>query len=466
MAFFIVFVGINLINTPEPAGIYALKDLPPASLAPDNGYYMLMALSYPPEVDIAASEVAGEIRKFSDPELLRLNSKLIRKVTKKHNDLFNKLVVRKKEVISQNFSEHFDKIASDRDKLTDFLNANPILMQRYSLLLQADKIEDFSLPIVLYPLINYAAIIKAANFYTANQILTVRNGKWEEGVTGILRQIAFYRKLSANSRQPANKVLSLEMLTNSLKALAYIMNHKNCPKNVFALVLNRLPPLEDSEIGLRNTIIFEFLIAVQGIDEILRSTEPPFQELGILKASLFPSTTDWLNFLARFRIFLNRNRTIQFFLTETNKILQFEKTPPFRWEQDLTNLTPPDPTKRLFWWFSNPIGKVLIAISYDNYQQQIFKKYQTKAFFDLIRICAEFHLKFTLEKPPADIFVSLENVGALDSFSGAPYLYDEKKQILYSIGENRVEDGGNRIPDKRGKPPDLVIPCRFFHGPG
>jgi hypothetical protein len=339
-------------------------------------------------------------------------------------------------------------------------------MQRYSLLLQAAKIEDFSLPSVLYPLPNYAAVIKAANFYTASQILTVLNGKWEEGVTGILSQIAFYRKLSANSRQSVNKVLSLVRLTNSLKALAFIMNHENCPRDVFALVLNRLPPLEDSEIGLKNTIIFEFLIAVQGIDEILRSTEPPFQELGVLQAGFLPSTTDWLNFLARFRIFLNRNRTIQLFLSETNQILQFEKTPPFRWEQDLADLTPPDPTKRLFWWFSNPIGKALIAISYDNYQQQIFKKYQTKAFFDLIRICAEFHLKFTLEKPPADIFISLENVSAIDPFSGAPYLYDEKKQVLYSIGGNRVDDGGNRIPDERGKPPDLVIPCRFFHGPG
>jgi len=302
----------------------------------------------------------------------------------------------------------------------------------------------------------------AANFYTASQILIALGGRWEEGVTGILKQIAFYRTLSANSRQPANKILSLETLKNSFRALAFIMNHENCPRNVFALILTGLTPLRDPEIGLRNMIVFNFLMTVQGMDEIIRSTGPPFQEIGVIQAGFFPSTTDWLNFLAKFRIFLDRNRTTQYFLSETNKILQFEKTPPFLWKQDLTDLTPPEPTKRLFWWFSNPIGKALIAVGYDNYQKQIFEKHQTKALFDLVRICAEFHLKCTEARSPTDLYKGLEHFSAIDPFSGNPYLYDEKKQILYSVGENRIDDGGNGTPDNRGMPPDLIISCRFF----
>ena len=91
VVFIIVFVVVNLFDAPEPEGVYTIKDLIPASLKPDNGYYLLMALSYPTDMDITSPKVAMEIRKFSEPELLSVGSKEIHQLAKKHNDLYKKL---------------------------------------------------------------------------------------------------------------------------------------------------------------------------------------------------------------------------------------------------------------------------------------------------------------------------------------------------------------------------------------
>jgi hypothetical protein len=302
--------------------------------------------------------------------------------------------------------------------------------------------------------------MKAANHHTASQILAVLDGRWEEGVSGILGQIAFCRKLSSGSRQAANKVVSLKILRDSAKALGFVMNQKNCPDAVFAQVLNGLPPLEDSEIGMRNVIIFEFLMAVQGIDEILGSRETPFESIGVLQAGFLPSTADWLNFLARFRIFLNRNRTVGHFLSETNMILEFEKTPPYQWKQNLADLEPPEPTKGLFWWFVNPIGKALMAVSYESHQRQIFEKYRTQAVFDLVRTCGEFHQKTTGQESPAELCENLGESIPIDPFSGRPYVCDATRQTVYSPGHAGTKGGG----PEHGEPSGLEIPCHSSGG--
>ncbi|MCK5057627.1 MAG: hypothetical protein KAT34_13280, partial [Candidatus Aminicenantes bacterium] len=77
--------------------------------------------------------------------------------------------------------------------------------------------------------------------------------------------------------------------------------------------------------------------------------------------------------------------------------------------------------------------------------------------FDMLRICTEFHLKFNTEKPISEILETLDNYKSIDPFSGKSYLYNEKKKIIYSVGINRVDDGGKDTKDDRGKTPDLVI---------
>lgn len=462
-AFLLVFISVNLWDAPAPDDPYTMEDLPPASLASDNGYHQVMALSYPPEVDITSPEVTAAFNRFSDVALLGQGSKEIRERAEPFMEMNGRLAVQKREWIDGNLGDHFEGIASQRDQIDGFLRANPVLMRRYEHLPRIDKIEDFSLPVVIYPLPDYRAILAAAKGYTAGQILLALDGKWRAGTMGLLREVDFARRLSGGSRWPANKSVSLWVMRLSLDALAFLLNHEECPPDVAALVFETLAPLEESEIGLRNPIIFEFLMAVQGIEEILEGDGNPFQEIGVLQAGFWPSTTDRLNFLARFRIFLNRNRTTRIFLSETRKLLRYEERPPFRWAQDLADLQPPDPTRSPFWWISNPIGKALVAISYPSHQKQIFEKYRTKALFDMVRICAEFHAKTTADTPdtrPGDLLAHLESAKERDPFSGRPYVYDGTKQILYSVGENRVDNGGDGTPDGRGKTPDLVVPCR------
>lgn len=146
LLFIIAFVVTNIFDAPEPEGIYTLKDLPHASLEPDNGYYRLMTLSYPPEADITSSEIIKEIRKMSEPGLLSLGAGEIHKKAQKYLDVYRKLKIKKIDLVAHPLSENFHKIATDREKFETWLNANPVVMERYSQLLGIEKIADFSIP--------------------------------------------------------------------------------------------------------------------------------------------------------------------------------------------------------------------------------------------------------------------------------------------------------------------------------
>ncbi|MCK5057626.1 MAG: hypothetical protein KAT34_13275, partial [Candidatus Aminicenantes bacterium] len=301
LVFIIAFVVTNLFDAPEPEGVYTMNDLVQTSLGSDNGYYLLMALSYPTNMDITSPEVFTKIRKFSDPGLLSLGSKEIHKRAKIHNNLYKKLKIKGETGLIYKFTENLKKINSEKDKIEEFLNSNQVLMQRYRQLLESEKIEDFSLPTYSYPIPHLVNVIKATNLYTARQILNVLDDRWDDGIQGILKQISFYRKLGRSSRQLVNKAVSLRMINHSLKALVFIMNRKDCPKTVFSTILNGLTPLKEQEISMRNPILFEFLNATQGIQEILTSEEPPFAPISVLSAGFWPNKVDWYNFLAKFR---------------------------------------------------------------------------------------------------------------------------------------------------------------------
>ena len=81
----------------------------------------------------------------------------------------------------------------------------------------------------------------------------------------------------------------------------------------------------------------------------------------------------------------------------------------------------------------------------------ILKSYRTRATFEMLRISAELHLKYVPEKPVEEILKTLESYRVMDPCSGEPYRWDDKKQVLYSIGTDRKDDGGrNQREDRTG----------------
>lgn len=87
--------------------------------------------------------------------------------------------------------------------------------------------------------------------------------------------------------------------------------------------------------------------------------------------------------------------------------------------------------------------------------------FQIRALNDLVCICAELHLKYDPNKTIKENLENLDSYKSIDPFSGEPYRYNSKKQILYSIGKNRKDDNGTPYSMKAWREPydDIVIPC-------
>ena len=207
--FVLVFVIANLFKARKPQGEYSLRDLPPASLESDNGYFTLMALSFPKDRDIFSPAVIDQIRSISRTELLELGANRLYARAKPFRELSNSLECNTRDLLVTPFAENFAKVVEHRDTLEQWFAAKPLLMERYARLVAAPRLEDFSLPLYTYPIPQVHNLIQAANLYTARHILHAEDGNWQQGTAGILAQIAFARKYCAGSRQQINKMVAV-----------------------------------------------------------------------------------------------------------------------------------------------------------------------------------------------------------------------------------------------------------------
>ena len=469
LLFIVVFVVVNLFDAPEPEGLFTIKDLNPATLDCHNGYFQVMAFTYPAKIDIRSKSVCKGIQVFSRPETLVQTSSRFQRLHKKHRDQSKELRIQTtkdapKALFKLENHQDFTQLILNKASVSNGLEMNAVLIQRYTSLLNTSYVSDFSLPSISYPIPPLITIIKTGKLYTASIVISAIEGDWDTAVDKLLKQLQFFIKLHQNSRILIGKIAWQAISRTTLKALTFLMSRDECPRHLYASVLKRLPPLTEADISLKHAYIHEFLNGVQLIDDLLKSGDTPFQDIGVV-SSFLPSTSDWLNFLIKFKIFLNRNRTIGFYLKETRKILNYENRPPYRWEQKLADLIPPDPTSGLFWWFSNPVGKALYAMSYGSYQNTIYKKYELKAIYDMVRLCAEYYMTQTADKSAKEVIQGLGNYKSLDPFSGKPYRFNLKKKRFYSIGTNLKDDSGIDQRGKRQQNLDIVIFCHFKKAP-
>jgi len=344
------------------------------------------------------------------------------------------------------------------------LKQNPVMSERFMGLLNASRIEDFSLPAYTYPVADVALVSRMARLFLVHNVLDAQAGDWDKGVTGILKQIALFRKLGAAGRQFVNRALSYNRLGESLRVLAFVVDRKGCPRKTLQMVLDQLEKMDKPSLGIRNLLIFDFLSARNGLDAINRGEMKPFGSVGVLSAGFWPDQSDWLNFLSRFGIFLHQNRTMRYYLDEIAAVIDLESRAPFLWKDGEWERRPIHPCKGWFWWFRNPVGKAIMAIGFPNYRPLIDQKYQTLALVDLVRIGVRARLRFREGDAVSDIQAELARYSEIDPFSGKAYRYRNDKQVVYSLGVNGVDDGGDGGLDESRNPRDLVIPLSVDPG--
>ena len=70
---------INQIDSPPEEGIYTRADLIPADFSPENGFYILVALAEPPEVNVLSEETIAKYQLFDPGEISEEQKKRSRK---------------------------------------------------------------------------------------------------------------------------------------------------------------------------------------------------------------------------------------------------------------------------------------------------------------------------------------------------------------------------------------------------
>lgn len=137
-------------------------------------------------------------------------------------------------------------------------------------------------------------------------------------------------------------------------------------------------------------------------------------------------------------------RTKNYFYEFYSRLISYDIQEPYLWEGDPFKEFEASikEKKRTFWWLRNPVGKILFEIAVLTTSPVISKSYRTRVYYEMTRILAELHMNYSTDKSVADILKELESYKTHDPCSGKPYAWDNRKKILYSIGKDRVNNGG------------------------
>jgi hypothetical protein len=459
LALLVVWIVVNQFDAKLTPDLFTRKDIPAASFDKSNGFYIVWALSEPPDADITSDKVLEKYRKLFDPQfdnekyLESYDFKTSKKMYYYYRDTYKGLKLDFRAGPTK--SDWSRTVLSKKSRLSPLHPDLQVMYDRFRMMIDSEVFEDFISVDADAPLPNLLAWIQAGNLYTAVNMLTALEGEWEKGVSNLLDMVDFGKRAVKGSRFLIVNLISKAMLTLSLYSITDLMNQKECPTCVYEMVLNRTPPLKYEEYGTRKSLICEVVgFTFDFIDRPYKND--PFRPF---------------NFWERIPLFffLQENRTKNFANEFIKQFIEMEQTLPYQWKSDMIDLEPlaDDP----FWWLWNAGGKVLFT-SYNDYPWNykkgkglyavIFKSYRKKATYDMVRISAELHLNYDPDKPIPEILNSLESYKVLDPCSGKPYKWNDEKQFLYSIGTDRKVNGGETNLYQKIEGTDFAIPVILY----
>lgn len=435
-----LYFGYLLYQGGPVKGEFTEKDLAPASLEADNGFYIFLAFLEPPEVDIYSPEVIAGYREIFNSPGAQNSWGHIREAIKRGEDALKK--IEKYDKILKQFWKLYNPLKhplQKKDPLAYFLSVKQdvekikegcsFLLKRYRALIDAKKVEDFSHPGIYFSTYEHTKIIiQIQRLFHVVNIIDAAEGKWESAVGNILKEISFYHrflKTARGERGYGNYSFAWMVLRKTYELLPRLLNHKSCPGNVYARTLAGLQAIPNRTFTHRNAIISTY----------------------IANAVILNQQESW-------KIYIPRNRIKQYYLNAYRRLLELGDQPPYQRRETVGNtIRQMMADKKIPFDIFDDWGPLKTM------ERIIRLPYQTRASNDLICISAELYLKYdpglTLEKN----LEKLDTYKAIDPFSGTPYRCNPEKRVLYSIGPNRSDDKGMPFdPYKPSSFDDIVIP--------
>jgi hypothetical protein len=455
----IIWIVANQFDAKLNPDLFTRKDIPAASFDKSNGFYILWALSEPPDADITSDKVLEKYRKLFDPQFdneKNIKAYDFKKYKEKHSYYKKTYDTLKLDFRPDTTKSDWSKIVLSKKSLISPLHPDlQVMYDRFRMMIDSKVFEDFVSVDADAPLPNLLAWLHAGKLYIAVNMLTALEGEWEKGVSNLLGMVDFGKRAVKGSRFLIVNLVSKALLYMPLQAIADLMNQKECPTSVYEMVLNRTPPLKYEEYGTRNSLICEVVgFTFDFIDRSYKTD--PFRPF---------------NFWERIPLFffLQENRTKNYANEVIKQFIEMDQTLPYQWKRDTIDLEPLKVGP--FWWLWNAGGKVLLK-SYNDYtggQKKgaglyavIFKSYSRKTTYDMVRISAELHLNYDPDKPVQEILNSLESYKVPDPCSGKPYKWNDEKQFLYSIGADRKDNGGETNLYQKIEGTDFAIPVILY----
>jgi hypothetical protein len=412
----------------------------PGAFEKTNGYYRLWTLTEPKEVDIETDTAILPYRRLFDPAFD--NDRHIREFSQEKYKKKFEYPLALREVIGvikvgRDWPSALEKY---QEQLTKAREEYGFMLDRYEKLIDCDKFNDFSLARIDTPIPNLLAWLHTAKLSIALDIMAAQNGNALEAAAHLLRHLRFAAKASANGRTLITNLVAKAVARMSIEALNDIMNQKDCPPQVSQLVYEQTSTrLTSDEFGSRLPLICEMSF-------------PP--DLNFSKESWFSRM--------KYKLLYQKNRTRNARIRFMEGIIQREQTPPYQWNNEPLEWKPL--STGAFWRLQNPVGKVLLDVANsDNFIGVIYKSYMLKTFYDMVHIAADLHRNYDPARPVQAQLNDLPSYRELpDPCSGRPYIWNEAKQILYSIGIDRRDNQGETRDFQSWQDSDYALPIITF----
>ncbi len=465
-AFVLFFIGLNLFDSrPEPALAGPL--LFSAPLEPDNGFFILWGFAEPVDGDPSAPAFrARMLELFEAPPRSRL-------FRSRYSHWLGGLNASFRENW-QGAKLNFPRLpeddvcafaASSRLRISEAQQRFAVPLRRYRQVLQAESLADFTPLDWGFPARSVSLAVYTAKLFAASRALAAMDGDWEKAGSDLFAALDTGLKLIAGGRTLTVNSLGKNMVEYSLRTLASLLNRSDCPLPFRRRLLERLPARPASDFGTAAARAFDWMSFNHALERIERDKivdpymlkdyfrEPArFFALERFVAISGPGFFATAHALAAFSIKKNESTAaLRAFWQEVGRL---EETPPSAWQSG------PRPAARLaallhlgpLWWLRNPLGKMMVraAVPYTwpVLQHYVYRSHVLKVRYDLVRLLAMARLQagsaMTLKR--ADLQGLLAAAAERDPFSGKPYLFNPESGMLYSVGQDGLDNGGREIP--------------------
>jgi hypothetical protein len=443
---YILFNQIDIKATPMKE-----EESQPPALAANDGFYLLSAMQEPDQVDVYQPQVVKRYNQLYFSKEVDKNFINQFQFDRNQKRIWQKGPESEKQMRAINWPGDFrqDKclhVLQHKAILRQMQQEKKVFLERYKKLLESVTFNDLStvkyMDIKSVPLLHWLRLTK---LYTSIQLADALDGNWKPAVANLIKQINFVKRHNKSARLYVTSLIFKAVAKIPLWGLASLMNQPNCPDEVYEHILQGLPDMTYEEFGTTSMANYE------GIPGVKR----------YFKNRTYLQKMPWLERLS-YKLLMQNNRTQQYWEDYYHHIIRYEKTPPYQWEGDFK---PKNPKRGLIWWLQNPVGKIWYSHFLKGSHRTmafVLKSYSLLTTHDMVRISADLHLHYNPDKSIEENLKGLKTYQTLlDPCSGKPYIWHDKKQILYSLGTDRDDDGGKGDPIT-SLDTDFVLPVIIY----